>query len=148
MNNLHHQEDQVRKGVLSPYICLLVIVGVWSFSASAFSDNSLWSSHRVSMLGLASWYSNADRGIGTHTANRETFSDKKNACAIWNLPFNSLVRVTNLANGKSIVVRVNDRGPSKYLVRKGRLIDLTKAAFSKIAELDEGLIEIEMVVLN
>ncbi|MCX6353521.1 MAG: septal ring lytic transglycosylase RlpA family protein [Candidatus Aureabacteria bacterium] len=100
------------------------------------------------MLGLASWYSNTDRGIGTHTANRETFSDKKNACAIWNLPFNSLVRVTNLANGKSIVVRVNDRGPSKDLVRQGRLIDLTKGAFSKIAALDEGLIEIEMVVLN
>lgn len=100
------------------------------------------------VTGMASWYSKSDRGILKTTANMESFCDKKNTCAVWNIPFNTLVRVTNLLNGKSIVVRVNDRGPAKHLVRRGRIIDLTKGAFSRIAEPGHGLIPIKISALQ
>lgn len=100
--------------------------------------------YRDRSVGVASWYSRNDRGVKKTTANMERFSDKKHTCAAWDLPFNSFVRVTNLMNGKSVVVRVNDRGPAKHLVRKGRIIDLTKAAFLKIADPGDGLIPIKI----
>jgi len=100
------------------------------------------------IIGMASWYSKTDRGIHKTTANMESFCDRKNTCAVWNMPFNTLVRVTNLLNGKSIIVRVNDRGPAKHLVKRGRIIDLTKGAFSKIAEPGHGLIPIKISALQ
>ena len=98
------------------------------------------------IMGMASWYSRTDRGIRKTTANMETFCDRNHTCAIWGLPFNTLVKVTNLLNGKSVVVRVNDRGPAKHLVRKGRVIDLTRSAFSKIAASGNGLIPIKITL--
>lgn len=101
----------------------------------------------VSAYGIASWYSEDDPGILPTTANMELFNDQELTCAIWDVPFHTLIRVTNLANGKAVIVRVNDRGPAKRLVRQGRIIDLTKSAFGRIASLDEGLIEIKMEIL-
>jgi rare lipoprotein A (peptidoglycan hydrolase) len=129
-------------------VAVIVIVGACSRASTAFGDNSSRSNHGAYIIGLASWYSEADRGIRKSTANMERFSDRKDACAIWSLPFNTLIKVTNLINGKSIIVRVNDRGPSKDLVRQGRVIDLTRGAFSKIAELGDGLIPIKIVCLQ
>jgi len=62
------------------------------------------------------------------------------AAAHKSLPFGTEVKVTNLNNGKSGTVRINDRGP---FVR-GRIIDLTRAAFSQIARLDKGLAKVEI----
>lgn len=56
------------------------------------------------------------------------------------LPFGSYVRVTNQANGKSVIVRINDRGPFV----PGRIIDLDKVAFEKIASLGAGVIDVKM----
>jgi rare lipoprotein A len=56
------------------------------------------------------------------------------------LPFGTEVKVTNLDNGKSVTVRINDRGPFV----SGRIIDLTRAAFSQIARLDKGLAKVEI----
>jgi len=56
------------------------------------------------------------------------------------LPFGTEVKMTNLNNGKSVTVGINDRGP---FVR-GRIIDLTRAAFSQIARLDKGLAKVEI----
>ena len=60
------------------------------------------------------------------------------------LPFNTKVRVTNTANNRSVVVRVNDRGP---FVR-GRIIDLTKHAFEKLAEPSAGVINVTIEVID
>lgn len=98
--------------------------------------------------GVASWYSKKDPGIKVTTANMEIFNDQLLTCAMWNIPFDSLIKVTNLDNGKSIIVRVNDRGPAKRLVRRGRIVDLTKKAFSKIANLDQGLIRVKVEILR
>ena len=62
------------------------------------------------------------------------------AAAHKSLPFGTEVKVTNLNNGKSGTVGINDRGP---FVR-GRIIDLTRAAFSQIARLDKGLAKVEI----
>jgi len=97
--------------------------------------------------GKASWYSQKSPGINHRTANNEIFNDKDMTCAIWGVGFNKRIRVTNIANGKTITVRVNDRGPHKRYVRKGRVIDLTRAAFKKISAPDQGLIKVKLEFL-
>ncbi len=101
----------------------------------------------IFMSGEASWYSELDPGILLTTSNMEIFDDERYTCAIWGVPFNTLIKVTNVANGRSIIVRVNDRGPAKRLVHCGRVIDLTKSAFSKLADTGEGLIRVELNIL-
>jgi rare lipoprotein A len=76
--------------------------------------------------GIASWY-----GPGFHgrkTANGERFNTNELTAAHKTLPFNTLVKVTNLENGKTTVVRINDRGP----FARGRIIDLSMAAKNEI----------------
>lgn len=103
----------------------------------------LWGHFRAPGLlwGVASWYSETDPGINRHTANGEVFEDTALTCASWNFPFGTYLQVTNSANGKSVICRVNDRGPAKRL---HRLIDLTKAAFRKIADAKRGLIRVSV----
>ncbi len=67
---------------------------------------------------------------------------------MWDTPFNQRIRVTNAENHKSVTVRINDRGPHRRLVREGRIIDLSKRAFSRIAPLEQGLIPIELEFLD
>ncbi|MDP2161766.1 MAG: septal ring lytic transglycosylase RlpA family protein [Flavobacterium sp.] len=75
----------------------------------------------------ASYY--ADKFTGRKTASGEIFDNTKQTAAHRTLPFGTIVRVTNEANGKSTIVTINDRGP--FL--KSREIDLSKAAFREIA---------------
>jgi rare lipoprotein A len=72
------------------------------------------------------------------TANGETFNPDALTAAHKTLAFNSLVRVTNPANGKSVIVRINDRGP--YI--DGRCLDLSRAAFATIADLGQGVLKV------
>ena len=97
--------------------------------------------------GIASWYSQEDPGVLERTANMEYFDDTLLTCAMWDLPFNAILKVTNLENGRSVFVRVKDRGPAKRLVKEGRIIDLTKRAFSKISDLENGLINIKVEII-
>ncbi len=62
--------------------------------------------------------------VGGRTASGEMFSPQKLTAAHRTLPFGTMVRVTNLRNGRAVIVRVNDRGPFS----KGRVIDVTPAA--------------------
>lgn len=128
---------------------LLAIISVLSVIAvlNAVDPARPFSAPEVAIRGVASWYSTADPGILKTTANMEVFDDRQLTCAMWDVPFNTLIRVTNPVNGKTVVVRVNDRGPAKRLVEKGRIIDLTKKAFSEIADPDKGLIAIEVSIL-
>lgn len=90
--------------------------------------------------GIASWYGGGEK-LNKHTANGEVFNPTELTCASWDYPFGTRLVVTNIANGKSVIVRVNDRGPNKRL---GRAIDLTKCAFSRIADLNKGLISVRV----
>jgi rare lipoprotein A len=103
--------------------------------------------NRAIRYGQPSWYSDRDPGVNRRTANNEIFDDDAMTCAMWGVPFHQKVRITNRTNGKSIIVRVNDRGPHKRYVYKGRAIDLTKNAFKQIAPLKRGLIDIQLELL-
>ena len=89
-------------------------------------------------VGLASWY-----GPGFHgrlTASGERFNQNDLTAAHRKLPLGSEVRVTNLENGRSIVVEINDRGP--YVA--GRVIDLSKAAARRLGIVEEGLAKVRV----
>ncbi|WBB48223.1 septal ring lytic transglycosylase RlpA family protein [Verrucosispora sp. WMMA2044] len=81
---------------------------------------------------------------GQLTANGETFDPEGLTAAHKTLPFGTKVRVTNPANGESVTVRINDRGP----FIEGRCLDLARAAFAEIASLDLGHIEVRYEVLG
>lgn len=83
--------------------------------------------------GKASYYAKFFQG--RRTANGEYFDQKKLTAAHMELPFGSLVKVTNLKNLKWVIVRINDRGP----YHKKRCIDLSRAAAKKIGMLDRGV---------
>ena len=87
----------------------------------------------------ASWYA-----TGSRTANGEAFNPDGITAASKTLPFNTKVKVTNLANGQSVVVRINDRGP--YIT--GRCLDLSRGAFSQIASLGTGAITVAYEVVG
>jgi rare lipoprotein A len=127
-------------------ITLLFGISITVFFSQIFAGASNASNYKI-QKGLASWYSENDPGINKHTANNEVFDDAKFTAAMWGVPFNQLVRVTNLDNGRSVIVRVNDRGPHKRFVRQGRLIDLSKGAFNKIGDLKKGLIRIRLELI-
>lgn len=92
--------------------------------------------------GEASYY--ADRHQNQKTASGERYQHAATTAAHKKLPFGSRVKVTNVANGKSVVVRINDRGP---FVR-GRIIDLSKSAFASIANLSAGVVKVKIEVVR
>ncbi len=91
--------------------------------------------------GKASYY--YGRWIGRKTANGEIYRANDVTAAHKTLPFNTRVRVTNLRNNKSVVVRINNRGP--YI--KGRIIDLSIAAARQIEMTKAGVVPVKVEVL-
>lgn len=81
---------------------------------------------------------------GSQTATGGRFDQWAMTAAHKTLPFGSVVRVTNKANGKSVTVRINDRGP--YI--KGRVLDLSRGAFLKIAPQKQGILKAENVIIE
>jgi rare lipoprotein A len=103
---------------------------------------------KYSETGMASWYgreTQRQKG-GTMTANGEVFDPRKPTAAHKYLPLPMHVRVKNLDNGKSMIVRVNDRGPFV----NGRIIDLSAGAAKKLGFYRQGLarVKIETVQLD
>lgn len=92
--------------------------------------------------GVASYY--AEEFHGKRTANGETYSMWAMTAAHQTLPFNSLVKVTNLENGKSIVVRINDAGPFV----DNRIIDLTRAGAAKLGMIEKGTARVRLEVVG
>ncbi len=93
--------------------------------------------------GLASYYH--DKFHGRRTASGEKYSQVKLTAAHRKLLFNTMVKVTNLNNDKSVIVRINDRGPYKY---QGRIIDLTLAAARKIGVVHRGVVPVKIEVVG
>lgn len=93
------------------------------------------------LQGIASFYSsNLD---GTKTATGEIFRNKKMTAASNQLPLNTWVRVTNLKNGRSVIVRINDRMHPR-MKAKGRVVDLSRAAAQKLGFLKSGLTRVKV----
>lgn len=93
----------------------------------------------ASQCGKASWYK-----MGHTTASGERMNARALAGAHRSLPFGTKVRVKNLANGKSVVVRINDRGP---FVR-GRVIDVTQAAAERLGMIRSGVARVQVTVVG
>lgn len=93
-------------------------------------------------LGKASYY--ADKFHGRKTASGELYDRDKMTAAHRTLPFGTMCKVTNLANGKSVEVRVNDRGPFS----RGRVIDVSYKAMSLLGGIHAGLIEVKVEALK
>lgn len=92
--------------------------------------------------GIASWYG---PGLETNTtAGGEVFDMNQLTAAHPSLPFNTRVRVTNLKNKKSVVVRINDRGP----FIKQRIIDLSMEAASRLDMLHSGIVRVKVEILG
>jgi rare lipoprotein A len=96
--------------------------------------------------GLASYY-----GPGFHgeeTASGEVFDQRRMVAAHRTLPLGTIVRVTNLENGRTVVLRVIDRGPYGRNYRKGTIIDVSKGAAARLRFLEEGLVRVRVEVVR
>ena len=93
-------------------------------------------------VGVASWY--GDKYHGRMTANGEIYNMYKLTAAHRTLPFDTRLKVTNLKNRRSVVVRINDRGP----FIRGRMIDLSYGAAKKLGMVKDGVQKVELKILR
>ncbi len=91
--------------------------------------------------GKASYY--ADKFEGRPTASGEPYRANEYTAAHRKLPFGTMVRVTNVSNNKSVVVRINDRGPHI----KGRIIDVSRSAAEELDFIDAGVTVVTLEIL-
>lgn len=92
----------------------------------------------VKVKGKATYY--ATKFHGRRTSNGEIYSNKKMTAAHLKLPFGTIVRVTNLENGRTVEVRVNDRGPHT----KAYIIDVSQAAAKELGFYGKGVANVEI----
>ena len=97
--------------------------------------------HEIS-TGVVSWY--GGKFHGRKTASGEKYDKDELTAAHKSLPFGTKVKVTNIRNGKSVVVEINDRGP----YAKSRVLDLSQAAFSEIGHTNTGVMQVEYEIMN
>jgi len=114
------------------------LLGLWP--VSAFGPKRYHEGE--TQKGDASWYG-ADFQ-GKTTADGEKFDKNQLTAAHRHLPFNSIVKVTNLSNGNSVEVRINDRGPYE----SGRIIDVSEAAADILQMKKAGIVRVEIEVIQ
>ena len=127
-------------GILRPLLLLL-----WLSALSAACSRPALRGHaggNEPIEGEASWY--GAQLQGHKTASGEPFDPAALTAAHRTLPFGALVKVTNLGNGRSAVVRVNDRGPYAH----DRLIDLSRAAAEQLGFIEQGHARVSVEVLE
>ena len=110
--------------------------------ASRSHEEASSSKSLKSLEGIASYY--ADDFNGKKTANGETYDMYKMTAAHRSFPFNTKVKVTNLENKRSIIVRINDRGPFKL----DRIIDLSLAAATQLGMKGSGTARVRLDVVE
>jgi rare lipoprotein A len=91
--------------------------------------------------GLASYY--GDEYHGRRTASGEVFDNTKLTAAHRTLPFSTVVRVTNLENGRSVLLRINDRGPFVA----GRILDVSRKAAEELGFIQAGTVAVRLEIL-
>ena len=140
----------VFKWVLVVVIAILLFVAL--FADRLFGD--VQSEHPIiQQHGTASWYDREscrrEGTSGVTASGEELHSERDYTCAIWKLngkpvPFGTVLKVTH--GDRAVWVRCTDRGPSKRLVKRGRIIDLSVRAFERLAPLSAGVIDVTVEV--
>ena len=97
-------------------------------------------------VGLASWYGPGFQG--EETASGEISNQREMVAAHRSLPLGSVVRVTNLENGRRVVLRVIDRGPYGRNYRKGTIIDVSRGAARRLGFIRDGLVRVRVEVVR
>ena len=100
----------------------------------------------AAQFGLASWY-----GPGFHgeeTASGEIFDQRGMVAAHRTLPLGSVIRVTNLENGRRVRLRVIDRGPYGRNFRKGTIVDVSRGAAGRLRFIRDGLVRVRIDVVS
>jgi rare lipoprotein A len=130
---------RTRRGfvVVALFISLTCFLSGW-----ASPPNSTGSKLSILADGVASYYGKEHHG--KKTANGEIFDMNKLTAAHRSLPFGSRVKVTNLSNQRSVIVRINDRGP----YYQGRIIDLSLAAAERLEMVKSGITKVKLEVLD
>lgn len=128
---------------LAPAVALLLLLsacaGEPDRSAIPATDGVTDGAYQA--VGVASWY--GETFHGRTTASGEPYDMNALTAAHPSLPFGTMVRVTNLANGRSVVVRINDRGPYK----KRRIIDVSRHAAEHLGFRRTGLAKVRVEVI-
>lgn len=96
----------------------------------------------TTQTGKASYY--ADKFQGRKTTSGEPYDKRKFTAAHKTLPFNTIVKITSKKNSKSVIVRVNDRGPHV----KGRIVDLSRIAADRIDLVKHGIASVTLTVIG
>ncbi len=115
---------------------LLLPLLLLSLSSCTYAKNK-----KKVQIGKGSWYGKAFHG--KRTANGERYNMYDYTAAHRSFPFNSMVKVTNLKNGRSVIVRINDRGPYSG----GRIIDLSYLAAKKLGYVKQGVAKLKLQYL-
>ncbi|KMQ67908.1 lipoprotein [Chryseobacterium sp. FH2] len=117
---------------------LVIIMMISTFGVYSFKNNAT----DAKKTSYASYYH--DKFNGRKTASGEIFDNGKFTAANRTLPFGTSIKVTNLNNGKEVIVRVNDRGP----FHSSRALDMSKAAFDEIGDTGRGTIPVEYEIVD
>lgn len=133
------------KGLIALTLFMALFIGVnpvvHAKSAHSKTTHSK-KSKKKPQRGMASWYGANHQG--KRTANGEKFNMHALTAAHRTLPMGSMVKVKSLTTGKTVTVRINDRGP----FAKGRIIDVSKAAAQKLGFMSRGTDRVEISVVS
>lgn len=122
------------------FINLMVVVGVVFYASTSFASGH---TRTNSQTGIASYY--GGRHNGRPTASGDIFDSSKMTAAHMSLPFGTRVKVTNLENGNSVVVKITDRGPAKWT---GRIIDVTTSTARKLGMIKNGIVRVSVQIVQ
>lgn len=117
---------------------VILLIAMLTLAGCASVQVTSKTPERYIEIGLASYY--AHKFHGRATASGEIYDENKFTAAHPQLPFGTLVRVTNLKNSKSVVLKVNDRGP----VSKKRIIDVSYKAALRLDFVREGIVKVRL----
>ena len=120
----------------------LVLAAFLSMSGLLRAEEQLEENAAKPMVGIASYY--GAKFNGRLTASGEIYDENEMTAAHRSLPFGTQLKVTHLKNGRSVIVRVNDRGP----YARGRIIDVSKAAAKEIGLVRKGVARVKLLVLE
>lgn len=137
MSTLNNYQSKT-KSTLLLFLLILLTVGL----TMSFSKINVEPSVNVYEEGKASYY--GFQFLGRKTACGDIFTENEYTCAHKYLPFGTKIKVTNVDNNKSVIVRVNDRGPFV----KGRIVDLSIKAAKDLGLMQSGVAKVEVEIVN